>query len=114
MDPSIIIWIAIIFAVLFVADRIAQVFINHKREEELTGRAKEQTAQFKDMTDKAVKLLQTLHGGIEADAVRSFGRPTVEGEPQPDWRGQSNGTGAYQQRVPTSPTTHRPAETAGR
>jgi hypothetical protein len=64
------IWIAVIFAVLFLADRITQVFINKAREEEQTKRHQASVDQFKDMTDKALGTIKALNGGAAEAAMR--------------------------------------------
>jgi hypothetical protein len=67
---SLALWIAVIFASLFIADRITAVFINKAREEEQTTRYQASVDQFKDMTDKAVRTIQALNGGVAEAAMR--------------------------------------------
>lgn len=67
---SLALWIAVIFASLFLADRITAVFINKAREEEQTARHQASVDQFKDMTDKTLRTIQALNGGVAEAAMR--------------------------------------------
>ena len=99
MDPStMVVVIALIFASLFVVDRVTEVFKKRSFEEEQTKRHQASVEQFKDMTDKAVRTIQALHGGIAGDAVRTI---TPEGfEERPN--GNGTGTVRYTQPGPAA------------
>lgn len=71
MDPNImVVVVSLIFAALFVVDRITDIPKKRTSDEEHTKQRLAELAQLKEMTGSAVALLQALHGGAAGEALR--------------------------------------------
>jgi hypothetical protein len=72
MDPNfMVVTISLIFASLFITDRVTDVFKKKSFEEQQTQRRLGELNQIKDMTSSAKGLLEALHGGAVGEVLRT-------------------------------------------
>lgn len=112
MDPiTVTVVVALIFASLFVVDRITDIPKERSRNEEHTKQRLAELAQLKEMTSSAVALLRALHGGAAGEALRTI----IPGEVVEE---RNNGGSAVRYPNSTPPPAgfagHRAAAAEGR